>query len=162
MAEQPGVIELGTRLRLRAYGGERDVDAAWPWYRDLETVRLVDGEDARPYTRTQVRAMYEVLSAQGEVYMIEESDPSGTWEVIGDVTLAPHTLPIVVRAEAQGRGVGRLVIQSLIERARGLGWAELQVREILPGNARSAAFFRGLGFEPTTSPPPALVLRLHA
>jgi hypothetical protein len=87
VAEQPGVIGVSGGLRLRAYGGERDVDAAWPWYRDLDTVRLVDGDDARPYTRTQVRSMYDVLSAQGEVYMIEESDPSGSWEVIGDVTL---------------------------------------------------------------------------
>jgi L-amino acid N-acyltransferase YncA len=57
--------------------------------------------------------------------------------------------------------VGRLVVQSLIQRARQLGWAELQVREILPGNSRSAALLKGLGFRPTTSPPPAMTLPLE-
>jgi GNAT superfamily N-acetyltransferase len=162
MTEPLRVIGVSDDLRLRPYGGERDVDVAWPWYRDVETVRLVDGEAARPYTRQQVRSMYEVLNGQGEVYMIEQSGSSGDWEMIGDVTLAPHTLPIVLRAGARGRGVGPQVMRALIERARSLGWAELQIREIMPGNPRANAFFRGLGFVPTTSPPPAMILRLQA
>lgn len=160
VSKSSGTIDAGG-IRLRPYGGEDDVDTAWPWYQDLETVRLIDGEGARPYTRDQVRSMYEALGAQGEVYMIEQRSSSGAWEVIGDVTLAPHTLPIVLRTEVRGHRVGRLVIDALIDRARSLGWSELQVREILPGNSRSAALYRSLGFEPTTSPPPAMILRLR-
>ena len=50
MSEPPDVIDVGRGLRLRGYGGESDVDAAWAWYRDPDTVRLVDGEDAEPYS----------------------------------------------------------------------------------------------------------------
>lgn len=159
--KRPEVIDMGGALRLRPYGGDRDVDAAWPWYQDIDTVRLIDGQEARPYTREQVRSMYAALSAQGEVYIIEERKPLGAWQPIGDVTLAPHTLPIVLHPEARGRVVGRAVILSLIERARHLGWAELQVREILPGNTGSTALFEGVGFRPTASPPPAMAMVLR-
>jgi hypothetical protein len=97
VAKQLRVIGVVDGLRLRPYGGEGDVGAAWPWYRDIETMRLIDGKDAEPYTRSQVKAMYQALSAQGEVYMIEERSSDGAWEAIGDVTLAPETLPIVLR-----------------------------------------------------------------
>ena len=157
----PEVIDVGVGLRLRTYVGGADVDTAWPWYTDLDTVRLVDGDDAQPYTREQVRAMYEALSGQGELYMIEQHSEPDAWEPVGDVTLAPHTVPIVLRPESRGQGVGRRVMTALIERARNLGWEELQVREILPGNVVSSALFMGLGFTPTSSPPPALRLRLR-
>ena len=104
--------------------------------------------------------MYEALGSQGEVFIIEHRTPDGS-EPIGDVTLAPHTLPIVLRTESRGHGVGRFVMTSLIEKARSLGWEELQVREILPGNVASAALFSALGFNANASPPPAMRLLLR-
>ena len=145
---------------MRTYCGEADVDAAWPWYLDPETVRLVDGQDAQPYTREQVRSMYEALASQGQVFMIEHRTPEG-WQPIGDVTLAPHTLPIVLRTPSRGHGVGSSVLTTLIGRARSLGWEELQVREVYPDNSASLALFKGLGFETNASPPPAMRLHLR-
>lgn len=158
--EKQGVIDIAADLRLRSFGGEADVDAAWPWYRDVATVRLVDGPDGSPYSRRQVRDMYRALSSQGEVYMIERRDGDDPWEVVGDVTLAPHTLPIVLRPDWRGRGIGRRVLVALIARARELGWVELHARSIDAGNTASAALFTSVGFERCSAPPPDMSLRL--
>ena len=99
--------------------------------------------------------MYAQLAEQGEVFVIEERAPAGTWVPIGDATLAPNTLPIVLRRESRRRGIGRLILRAFIARARELGWTELQVREIQPGNVASKALFCGSGFVPNALPPPA-------
>jgi hypothetical protein len=115
------VIDVGGGLRLRAYGGEGDVDAAWPWYRDIETVRLIDGKDAQPYTRGQVQSMYEALSAQGEVYMIELRNLDGGWKAVGDVTLAPHTL--LKPQTGRSQDIGRVTWSSVNGSARWPPWS---------------------------------------
>ncbi len=156
----PGVVlDVDDELRLRAFAGDADVDLAWPWYRDPETVALLDGPGDPPYTRERVAAMYESLAAQGEVYLIERR-VRDAWQAVGDVTLAPDTLPILVAPGARGQGIGRRVILRLVDRARVLGWSELRVREVLPGNDASHRLFTGLGFVPREDPPPAYVLRL--
>ena len=86
------------------------MDAAWPWYRDPVTVVLVDGPGAPAYARDRVAAMYDALGAQGEVYVVALRSGAG-WEPVGDVALAPHTLPIVVAPGSRGRGIGRRVLE---------------------------------------------------
>lgn len=106
--------------------------------------------------------MYAQLCTRGEVVMIEERTAAGICVPVGDVTLAANTLPIVLRREARGRGIGRLVLGALVARARDLGWAQLEVREIQPGNAASTALFRGAGFVPNVVPAPAMSLDLRS
>lgn len=153
------VLAVDAELRLRPFAGEEDVDAAWPWYCDRETVDLVDGPGSPIYTRARVRAMYDALGKQGEVYVVERQFRDG-WQPIGDVTLARHTLPIVLAPVHRGQGIGRRVILRLADRARELGWPYLQVREVLPGNVASHRLFAGLGFVPLPDGPPAYVLPL--
>jgi GNAT superfamily N-acetyltransferase len=154
------ILDVDDDLRLRPFDGDADVDLAWPWYRDPETVALVDGPGSPTYARDRVAAMYEALAAQGEVYLIERRGPAGCWEAVGDVTLAPNTLPIVVAPELRGQGIGRRVILRLVDRARALGWHELRAREVFPDNDASHRLFRGLGFVEHAAGPPAYVLRL--
>jgi GNAT superfamily N-acetyltransferase len=159
MQVTPEILPIDEELRLRPFAGDADVDAAWPWYRDPETVVAVDGPGSRPYEREQVAAMFEILAEQGEVYIVERRTPDG-WRAVGDVTLSPDTLPLVIAPGHRRAGIGRRVVLRLVDRARVLGWSELRVREIAPGNDASRRLFAGLGFVPRDAPPPAMVLRL--
>jgi GNAT superfamily N-acetyltransferase len=156
----PEILPVDEDLRLRAFAGDPDVDVAWPWYQDPETVALVDGPGDRPYARDRVAAMFEALGAQGEVYLIERRTTASAWQAVGDVTLAPDTLPIVVAAEWRRQGIGRRVLLRLVDRARVLGWNELRVREVARGNDASHRLFAGLGFVQRDAGPPAYVLAL--
>ena len=157
--EEREVVPVDGRLRLRAFAGEQDVAVALPWYADPATVVAVDGPGATPYDVARVAAMYDALDTQGDLYMIEERAQSG-WAPVGDVTLAPDTLPIVIAPAHRRRGIGRAVLLRLVDRARVLGWEELRVREVHPENAASQALFEGLGFVPRADAPPAYVLPL--
>jgi GNAT superfamily N-acetyltransferase len=156
----PQILPVDDGLRLRPFVGDADVDLAWPWYQDAETVALVDGPGSPTYARDRVAARYDALGAQGEVYLIERRTDADLWEAVGDVTLAPDTLPIVVAPGLRGQRIGRRVVLRLVDRARVLGWDELRVREVHPGNEASRRLFRGLGFGAREDGPPAYVLRL--
>lgn len=153
------ILDVDDELRLRTFAGDTDVDLAWPWYQDAETVALVDGPGRPTYARDRVAARYAALGAQGEVCLIERRS-SAHWEAVGDVTLAPDTLPIVVAPGWRGRGIGRRVVLRLVDRARVLGWTELRVREVVEGNDASHRLFSGLGFVARADGPPAYVVRL--
>jgi GNAT superfamily N-acetyltransferase len=156
----PDLLPVDDGLRLRAFAGEADVDLAWPWYRDPGTVALVDGPGSPTYARDRVAAMYQSLSAQGEVYLIERRTPECGWDAVGDVTLAPDTLPIVIAPGCRGLGIGRRVLLRLVDRARVLGWGELRVRDVAPDDEASHRLFTGLGFVRRLPSPPAYVLPL--
>jgi GNAT superfamily N-acetyltransferase len=156
----PDTLPVDDGLRLRAFAGDADVDLVWPWYQDPETVALVDGAGSPTYDRERVAAMYEALGAQGELYLIERRGPDDTWETVGDVTLAPDTLPIVLAPQWRGQGIGRRVLLRLVDRARVLGWQHLHVREVHAGNEAAMRMFTGIGFVPLATPPPAMSLPL--
>jgi GNAT superfamily N-acetyltransferase len=155
----PEILPVDDELRLRPFAGDADVELAWPWYRDAETVALVDGPGSPTYARDRVAAMFEALAAQGDVYLIERLTPDG-WQAVGDVTLAPETLPIVIAPGLRGKGIGRRVLLRLVDRARVLGWSELRVREIIAGNDASHRLFTSLGFVARDDGPPSYVLKL--
>ena len=78
----------------------------------------------------------------------DEGAESG-WRAVGDVTLCPGDLPIVIGEKDQrSRHVGRRVIEALCERARSLGWREVLVGEIYDWNVASQRCFSAAGFEP--------------
>jgi GNAT superfamily N-acetyltransferase len=157
--EAAPILAVDDELRLRPYAGDPDVDLAWPWYQDAETVALVDGAGSPTYARDRVAAMYQALQAQGEVYLIERRTPEG-WLAVGDVTLARETVPIVLAPCVRAQGIGRRVLLRLVDRARALGWSELHVREVYAGNPAAWRLFTGIGFVPRTATPPAMTLRL--
>lgn len=140
---QPDILEVDGGLRLRKYDGAYDF--AFEWYRDEETVYLVDGVK-KPYDWETLTAMYEYLNGHGELYFIEALK-DGEFVPIGDVTFWQQDMPIVIGDKAyRGQGIGKRVISRLIERGRELGYKSLYVSEIYDFNPVSRKCFENMGF----------------
>ena len=141
--KQPAVIPIDESLRLRKYDGIYDF--ALEWYRDAETVYLVDGKRDL-YTTERLKGMYEYLNDAGELYFIEVLE-TGTWKPIGDVTFWQEDMPIVIGDWSyRCIGIGRKVISALIKRGRELGYDRLAVDEIYHWNDGSRRCFDSVGF----------------
>lgn len=141
--EQPEVIEIDHKLRLRKYDGIYDF--AWKWYQDSETLLLVDGKD-EPYTMERVKRMYEYLNQHGELYFIELME-NENYIPIGDVTFWQEDMPIVIGDKSyRGKKIGLRVIQKLIERAKSLGYERIYVGDIYDYNLGSRKCFEHAGF----------------
>lgn len=135
------------RLRLRPAQYPDDCAIALPWYRDPEVLYFSEGEGVEPYDLDTVKAMYKYLMGIGELYILEARTPAGEWVPIGDATLSPDTLPIVIGEKAyRSRGIGKLALGLLVERARALGWKKLKAKQIYTYNIRSHNLFAGFGF----------------
>jgi RimJ/RimL family protein N-acetyltransferase len=165
--EHAGSVVAQTHgLRLRRVAAEEYEQVALPWYQDPEVLRFSEGGEP-PYDRARVRRMYDALSTQGELYLVELREPGG-WRAIGDAALLPDDVPIVIgRPEHRSRGLGGEVLQLLVCRARALGWTELHVGAIDPANIRSRRMFERAGFVATPRAPadnpsgPIMTLRLR-
>lgn len=141
--KQPEIIQIGNDLRLRRYDGIHGFALAW--YRDEETVWLVDG-NRNPYTPERLDGMYRYLNDTGELYFIEVLE-NGTYKPIGDVTFSREDMPIVIGDPAYRRkGIGSRVIAALIERGKELGYSHLTVGEIYGWNEGSRRCFEHSGF----------------
>ena len=141
--EQAEIINITPSLRLRKYDGQHSF--ALSWYQDLELVWLVDG-DRIPYDSLLLSKMFTYLNEEGECYFIEVKTGE-IFQPIGDVTLCPHDLPIVIGEKSyQGKGIGKQVLTALIERAKQLHFTCLEVEEIFEWNTNSQKLFTGLGF----------------
>ena len=136
--------QIEENLRLRRFDG--NYDFAFEWYQDPETVLLVDGK-AEPYSYETLTNMYNYLNAKGELYFIEVND-NDKWKPIGDVTFWQDDMPIVIGVkEYRGKGIGRKVIQALVERGRAMGYEKLYVGEIYDFNIGSQKCFKNVGFK---------------
>ena len=143
--DQPDHIQINETLRLRRYDGTADF--AFTWYQDEELVYLVDGVK-KLYDRETLYNMYNYLNAHGELYFIEALE-DGRYVPIGDVIFSREDMPIVIGDPVwRGKGVGRLVIRTLMDRGRRLGYDRLGVREIYEWNTASIRCFTACGFMP--------------
>ena len=143
--EQPEIFQIDDTLRLRKYDGVHDF--ALEWYKDEETVYLVDGK-RDPYTMPRLKGMYEYLNDAGELYFIEAL-VNDTYKTIGDVTFWQEDMPIVIGdPNCRGKGIGRRVILALIQRGKILGYDHLEVGEIYDWNEGSRRCFESVGFTP--------------
>ena len=143
--KQPEYISIDSSLRLRKYDGQAHL--AFPWYQDPEVISLIDGS-REPYTLQRIKKMYDYLTQRGEVYFIEVLTNAG-WQPIGDVSFWQEDMPIVIGNSAyRGQGIGRTVVQALVERGRKLGYKRLYVQEIYDDNEASKKMFELVGFYP--------------
>jgi RimJ/RimL family protein N-acetyltransferase len=143
--EQPNYIEIYDKIRLRKFDG--NYEFALKWYQDLETVWLVDG-DEELYTEELLEKMYNYWNGVGELYFIEVYE-NGHYEPIGDVTFCKEDMPIVIGEKSyRGKGIGTKVVRKLIERAKELGYREIEVEEIYNWNIASQKLYTNLGFKP--------------
>lgn len=142
---QPPLLLVDPTLRLRQYDGRPDF--ALSWYQDQELLRLVDGPEAEPYTRQDLRDMFEYYQRRGEVYWIEVLE-QGEFVPVGDVTFLQHDLPIVIGEPSyRGIGIGSKVVAALVRRGKALGYSYLEVREIYAYNLASQKLFENAGFQ---------------
>ncbi|WP_010632701.1 GNAT family N-acetyltransferase [Sporolactobacillus vineae] len=143
--KQPEFIAINQHLRLHKF---HEVDGrALDWYQDPQTLRLVDGPNRKPYDPTLLLRMYRFLDHHGELYYIE-AIRAGVFLPIGDVTLEPDDLPIVIgNPNFRGKGIGTQVVQVLIRRAKEQGMTELYVRDIYDYNTGSRKLFQNCGFK---------------
>ncbi len=147
---QPEQLTVTPALRLRRF--ENVIPEALEWYRDPETVYLVDGI-REPYTREKLERMYSYLNSHGELYYIELLEQD-VFRPIGDVTFSREDMPLVIgEAAYRGKGIGRTVVAALIARGRALGFDSLGVREIYSWNHASRRCFESQGFRPVEATP---------
>lgn len=141
---QPEMRLIAENLRLKKLEGE-DVAFAREWYLDPDILLPMDGA-VNPYSLENIKGMYQYLRRHGELYIIEYLE-NGEWNPIGDVTFWREDMPIVIgRKDLHGRGIGKRVVHSLIERAREIGYSEIYVQEIYDFNLASQKMFEGCGF----------------
>jgi RimJ/RimL family protein N-acetyltransferase len=145
-SEKQPVLRDG-ELRLRPAKLPDDVPLAEPWYQDPEVMRLSEGDEDARYDTGMIEKMYRYLADQGELYIIELLKGE-QWIQIGDVTLAPDTIPIAIGvAEYRSRGYGKRILTLLVDRARSLGWRQLKVKRVYTFNPRARRLYESLGFK---------------
>lgn len=141
---QPEIIQISDNLRLKKY--EETVEMSYWWYRDPIVLKGISGEIAEPYSKERVQRMYQYLIEHGELYYIEIWKEERYFP-IGDVTFWREDMPIVIGdASYRGVGIGELVIQALINRAKTLGYKEIFVEDIYFSNISSQHVFKKCGF----------------
>ena len=141
---QPQYITVDNEIRLRRFDG--CFDFAFDWYQDEETVYLVDGV-RKKYGWDDLQRMYNYLNGHGELYFIEIKE-NQTYRPIGDVTFWQDDLPIVIGDKnCRAKGIGRKVIEVLVQRGRELGYPALKVNEIYGFNPASRKCFESVGFK---------------
>ncbi len=141
---QPEIINISTKLRLRKF--DNNYTFAFNWYQDEDTVRLVDGLNAKKYDFDTLKAMYMYLNNKGELYFIEILE-NNEFIPIGDVTFWQEDIPIVIGDKKyRGIGIGKKVLEAIIKRAKELGYKELKIREIYTYNVASQKLFESVGF----------------
>lgn len=141
---QPNILEINEKLRLRKFDG--NFAFAYKWYQDKETLKLVDGINAAAYDMEKLQRMYNYLDNHGELYFIEilEND---VYIPIGDVTFWQEDMPIVIGDLRYRKcGIGKLVINTLVQRAKTIGFDTIYVNEIYNYNYGSQALFQNAGF----------------
>ena len=133
-------------LRLRPAKLPEDIITALPWYQDAEVLYFSEGKGVSPYDYKIVERMYRFFVEKCEFYIIEIRTKN-KWIPIGDAGLCRDSLPIVIgRKDKRSKGVGKRVLHMLIERARALGWEELQV-SVYTYNERARRLYEGAGFD---------------
>jgi GNAT superfamily N-acetyltransferase len=135
------LVPVDDELRLRPYAGGADLEVAGSWC---------------PGTPDEVAARFQALAARGDVYLVERRTTSG-WAVVGDVTLAVDGMSIVIAPDHRRQGLARRVVLRLVDRARVLGWREVQ--DPVSDDA-GRGLFTGVGFRPCLTSPPVLALPL--
>jgi len=142
--KQPSVIELTSDLRLRTPNPD-EWHLALPWYQNRNVLYFSEGVTDKIYDISVINNMYSYLSEIGELYFIEVLLEQ--WTAIGDVTLSESNFPIVIGNESYwGKGIGKVVLTKLLDRAKQIGMTKITVPEIYNYNDRSRSLFQSLGF----------------
>lgn len=144
--EQPEIISVSATLRLRQYDGKYEVFL--PGYQNPTVYQNSEGifDETRIPNLDYVKGMCNYLQKVGELYYIEILE-SGLIVPIGDVTIKPDNPPIAIWFDQyHGKGIGKLVMQTLIHRLRALGYSKITGSMVYRWNIASQKLHEGLGF----------------
>ena len=143
---QPEIIDINQTLRLRKYDGNYQV--ALHWYHDPYVYNNSEGifDDSKKPDIDYVKGMYNWLNENGELYFIEVLD-SDTYIPIGDITIKPENPPIAIGVNKyRGMGIGNLVMKTVIDRLRTLGYKKIFNSTVYKWNIASQKMHEKLGF----------------
>ena len=143
---QPEVIDISCALRLRKYDGNFEIFL--PGYQDPVVYQNSEGifDESRIPDLRYVEGMCAYLAKAGELYYIEAKE-NDVFIPIGDVTVKPENPPIAIWKETwRGRGVGKLVLQAVIDRLCSLGYERIVDSTVYRWNTASQHLHESLGF----------------
>ncbi|WP_106460378.1 GNAT family N-acetyltransferase [Anaerococcus sp. Marseille-P3915] len=116
-------------------------DVSLAWYKDPLTVKMVDGVQ-KAYELDDLIRMYSYLSKHGDLFYIEYDD-----KLIGDCAIFDDSMvALVLDKDYRGKGLGSLVLKSLIDYAKDKGLRYLKA-EIYDFNEPSLNLFSKFGFK---------------
>ncbi|MDD6466753.1 MAG: GNAT family N-acetyltransferase [Erysipelotrichaceae bacterium] len=145
--EQPELIQVNDKLRLRKYDGNYEKMLAG--YQDPYVYQNSEGifdEDKIPDLE-YVKRMSEYLSRVGEMYFIEWLQ-NGEYISIGDVTIKEENPPIAIwQTEYRNKGIGSLVMSVVVQRLKELGYHRISHSTVYKWNDASLQMHLKLGFQ---------------
>lgn len=128
----------------------REDGAAGHWlrpmgYRDLPAVMVVEVE-AYPFPWTE-GIFRDCLRVGYACWVLESSEDGGIdgYAVMSMAVGEAHLLNLCIRPQRQGRGLGRRLLQQLLEKARGFD-LELVFLEARPSNTAAVQLYLSEGF----------------
>lgn len=157
---QPEIIPVTSELRLRKFDG--NYAAFLPGYRDPVVYQNSEGifDESRIPDLDYVTRMCQYLSKAGELYYIE-ANVDGQFLPIGDVTIKAKNPPIAIwDGNFRGKGIGTLVMQTVIRRLKELGYSEITGSTVYRWNTASRNLHEKLGFEKTGEQGQEILYRL--
>lgn len=140
------IIQINESLRLRTFSNE-EYKTALPWYEDPQILWYSENVKEGKYDMAMINRMYDFLKSKGTLYYIEILEDS--WIAIGDVTLSREMMPIVILPKYWHRGIGKLVINTLLAEAVRQGYKTIRLSGIYHYNQRSQGLFTQCGFSIT-------------
>ncbi len=143
---QPKEIVIDSTLSLVKY--YPNYKRTFSWYQDLGVCKQVDNRDS-PYDLKLLSQMYRYLAKAGECYYIKFRE-NGRSRLVGDITLYNGEIAIVICKEYQNRHLGRKAVEAIINRAKQVGWTEVDA-EIYSFNKQSQKMFTSVGFKQIAS-----------
>ena len=143
---QPEIIDISDSLRLRKYDGHYELFL--PGYQNPVVYQNSEGifDANRIPDLGYVKGMCTYLAKVGELYYIEAKE-NDTYVPIGDVTVKDENPPIAIWVDTyRGKGIGKLVMQTVIDRLKELGFAKINGSTVYQWNASSQKLHESLGF----------------
>ena len=143
---QPEIIDINESLRLRKYDGHYELFL--PGYQNPVVYQNSEGifDESRIPNLDYVNGVCTYLAKVGELYYIEVKE-NGIYVPIGDVTVKDENPPIAIWVDAyRGKGIGKLVMQAVIDRLKKQGFAKITGSTVYQWNTASQKLHEDLGF----------------
>ncbi|TDM50946.1 N-acetyltransferase [Macrococcoides goetzii] len=135
-----------SQIRLRLLNIDKDIKYAEKWYNNRRVLLGSEGINVSGYDELTIRRMYNDLNAKGTVFIIEIMDKH--WIPVGDITLSPTTLPIIIGEDKYvGKGIAKRAMKLLLKIAKYNDYKEIKISKVFDYNINSQKLFESLGFE---------------